>query len=47
MKIIIAASAGWIVFCLGDYAFFGGRIVQSLPSFARAMLPGLVFLKCH
>jgi hypothetical protein len=43
MKVTIAASAGWIAFCLGDYAFYGGRLVQSLSSFARAVAVGFGF----
>jgi hypothetical protein len=43
MKVVIAASAGWIVFCLGDYAFYGGRLVQSIPDLARAIAAGFGF----
>jgi hypothetical protein len=43
MKVMIAASAGWIVFCLADHAFYGGGLVQSLPGFARAIAAGFGF----
>jgi hypothetical protein len=43
MKVMIAASAGWIGFCLADYAFYGGRLVESLPGFARAIAAGFGF----
>jgi hypothetical protein len=43
MKVMIGASAAWIVFCLGDHAFFGGRLVQTLPSFVRAIAAGFGF----
>ncbi len=42
MKVLIAASAGWIVFSLVDQAVFNGRIVSGLPNLARAIRPGLI-----
>jgi hypothetical protein len=43
MKGMIAASAGWIGFCLVDHALYGGRLVQSLPGSARAIAAGFCF----
>jgi hypothetical protein len=43
MKLMIAASAGWIGFCLADHALYNGRIVQSLPGFAGAIAAGFGF----
>jgi hypothetical protein len=36
-KILIAAAAGLVGFALADQAFHDGRLVQSLPGFARAI----------
>lgn len=43
MKVMIAAAAGWIGFYLADQAFYGGRLVESLPGFARAIAAGFGF----
>jgi hypothetical protein len=43
MKVMIAASSGWIGFCLADHVFYGGRLVQSLQGFARAIAAGFGF----
>lgn len=43
MKVLIAASAGWIAFSLVDQAVFNGRIVSGLPNLARAIASGFGF----
>jgi hypothetical protein len=43
MKVIIAATAGWICFYLGDQALFGGRLVQSFPDLAKALVAAFGF----
>jgi hypothetical protein len=40
MKAIVAASVSCIVFSLADRALFGGRLVESLPLFVKAVARG-------
>ena len=40
MKAIVATSVCCIVFSLADRALFGGRLVESLPLFVKAVAKG-------
>jgi hypothetical protein len=40
MKAIVAASVFCIVFSFADRTLFGGRLVESLPVFAKAVAKG-------
>jgi hypothetical protein len=40
MKVIVAASVCCIVFSLADRTLFGGRLVEALPLFFKAIARG-------
>ena len=43
MKVLIAASAGWIAFSLADQALYNGRLVGAVPDLAKAIAAGFGF----